>query len=758
MNDRIHVNDVLQGVSCPRFGIKRVLWINRDADLAVAIEVPTGAAASKWYRKGPKPLQLSVLETELNATRLAKITLQLEPITLLSDDQLRARFPCPNGEDAPAPVRVRDQAWHWISPLFDAYSPREIFEGDSRARWIHRRAKELGIRENRIYCALHRFWAGGAHRNALLPNTANCGRRKDGKARVYTTKKPGRPNKLVLEGRSDRAGYILTEKDKQALQAGYRAYVKPHSTVHEAYLNTCGVWWSNGTRIVDGRVQPELLPPHERPTEPQFRRWGPKGDDADLAWRARLAPGDYERTKRGYIGSSRDKIVAVGQVGFADATPSDQHLVSMVDRLKLVGRLQRLPIVDGFSDVIAGGYVGYEAPSGRVAMLAVYSAASSKASLLERLGIDYKPEEWPEIWFKKILGDSGELRTKLAQGTLGRLGCSLEYIKRGRADRNRAESKHNRTNKRLDHRNDGSTNGRRKKKGEPDPRLAASWTYWEYLRQEMRAVHYHNNKLDASHLLTTEMKRDKVAPNRMAIFRWSVDQGYVATTPPDPELLHVMLLPEYDAVVRENGIYLLRPDRGNKREYIPSIRYVSHYLIECDWLERARCQGVFPLTLHLDPNSPRYAWFADDKGLHKVENAVANSDPILRLEATLPDLLYMHDLELFGRLEAREESDQAELDYLWGRETTNEEARQAKADAKANAGRKVTKTELTSNVEANRKADIEHLVRDGSKRQTAAPEEAPMPRKTSKVPMQSSSDRSLFREALHGVNSKKEAS
>lgn len=758
MSDRIHLNDVLQGVSSPRFGIQRVLWLNRDADLVVTIEVPTGAAVSKWYWKGPKALHLAALESDLNAARLAKIKLELDPVVLLSDDQLGDRYPSHSDQDVPTPIRIRDQSWDWISPLFDTYSPREIFEGESRTQWIRQRAKQLGIRENRIYCALHRYWAGGAHRNALLPNTSKCGRRKDGKAREYTTKKPGKPNKLVRDGRPDLAGCVLTEEDKEKLQAGYGAYVKPHSTVHEAYILTCGVWWSRGTKVVDGRIQPTLLPPHQRPTEMQFRYWGPKGAAAESAWKRLLPPGNYERTKRGYIGSSRDKIAAVGQVGFADASPGDQHLVSMIDRLKSVGRLYRLPIVDGFSGVIAGGYRGFAAPSGRTALLAARDAALPKGPLLERLGLDYNPDEWPEIWFGRLLVDNGEFRTTESQETLLKLGCSIEYIKRGRADRNRVEPMHNVTHKLLDHRNDGTTNGRRKKKGEPDPMLSGSWTYWEFLREDLRAMRHYNNEVDASHLLTTEMKRDKVPPNRMAILRWAVDQGYVTATPPDPEILHAMLLPEYDAVVRENGIYLLRPDRGRKREYVPSIRYVSNYLLECGWLERARCQGVFSLTLRVDPTSPTYAWFVDDQGLHRVENAIAGSDPILRLEATLTDLLYMHDLDLSGRLDAREASDQTGLDYIYGRETTNEQARQAKAEAKANAGRKVTKTEQTKNVSANRKAEIEQLVRVSKEGDSDAPREAPITTTEPEGTMQDPSDRPLFREALRGLKSQKETS
>jgi len=699
MSESLKLNDVFKNIDDNDFGLYRVLWVNRIKNILIAIMVPTGDAAAKWYRNGPKKFRLNAVEEMLNNRKLVKVRLKPEAVVLMSDDVIQRRFPNGNDGEVPTLIRIRDASWNMISPLLDEYNNEEIFEKGLLSSWIIRRAQELKIGQNRIYNALHRFWIGGSHKNSLMPNTQVCGKRKDGKPKEYS-KKPGKKNALVKKGEIDKEGLILTEEDKKNLQAGWRYFVKPYKTVREAYLLTSAIWWNDGVKIVDGKEQPILLPSHMRPTESQFRYRGPQGDCEKEAWRQLLLPGDYERNKRGLTGTTRDGIVGVGQVGFADATPSDQHLVSILDRLKLVGRENRLILQDGFCEVIAGFYAGFANPSGRIAMLTVLSGASSKQKQVERYGIEYKEEEWPEIFFCKVHADNGEYRNELAKETMKDLHSSLEYIPSGRADRNKSESGHKVLHRLVDHRNYGSTHGRGKKRGEDDAGLHACWTHWEYNRELLRAIYYYNNKADASHLLTIEMKRDGVKPNRVAIYHWAVEQGYYVSQSHDIDLLRTKLLPKMKAVVRENGVFLLRNDTGRKKVVIPRARYVSDYILEQGWLERARRNGNFEIDIYYHPKDISNIWYTDDSGLHELDNMT--NDNIINIEGTLEDLVYLHDLDLYDKCSRKGESDQDQLDFVWGRESTNENAKKQKQNAIKKQDRKVTKKELCSDIKENR--------------------------------------------------------
>ena len=52
---------------------------------------------------------------------------------------------------------------------------------------------------------------------------------------------------------------------------------------------------------------------------------------------------------------------------------------------------------------------------------------------------------------------------------------------------------------------DAGQKGRRRERGEDAAAARASWTYYEYMKELLLAIIYHNTEADASHLLTVEM-------------------------------------------------------------------------------------------------------------------------------------------------------------------------------------------------------------------------------------------------------------
>jgi hypothetical protein len=406
-------------------------------------------------------------------------------------------------------------------------------------------------------------------------------------------------------------------------------------------------------------------------------------------------------------------IPGVGHTGFMDSTRTNTVFVSMMKRLNALGTGHRILIHDGFSDVVPTPYCGLEAPSEFTALLAIYRGASSVVPLAKRLDLELGEDQIPSIFFLKYVVDNTDLRTRGAMQALKQCNSSIEYVEVNRPERKGpVEAGHHEFNSHLDDAIDGSNHGRRTERGEETAAISACWTYVEYFAELLLAIAYHNTQADASalfeaHPCRAEMARAGVAKTRMAIFQWAMARGNRNCSPPsDLRVLRSRLLPVFKARVFSNGVRVMRPDRGNKREYVTALRLMGPRIEQAGMRERARRGEEIYLDARLDPYDPERASFSDENGFHELINVCA--DPIIRREATLADLLAQQDDEHSDGLLDQQGADQAAFDYANHRATKNLENRQAKKSAvektKA-AGDKVTRKSLKTGLKAHRAAE-----------------------------------------------------
>ena len=71
-----------------------------------------------------------------------------------------------------------------------------------------------------------------------------------------------------------------------------------------------------------------------------------------------------------------------------DATSADIYLVSRFNRHRIVGRPTIYVVVDVFSGMIVGLYVGFEYPSWLGAMMALVNAATDKVDWCRQYGVE----------------------------------------------------------------------------------------------------------------------------------------------------------------------------------------------------------------------------------------------------------------------------------------------------------------------------------------------------------------------------------
>lgn len=125
-----------------------------------------------------------------------------------------------------------------------------------------------------------------------------------------------------------------------------------------------------------------------------------------------------------------------------DATIADIYLVADDDRSKIIGRPTVYIVIDVFSRMIAGFYLGFDNPSYVVAMQAVVNACIDKTDICSQLGVEINPGEWPCIGLPDvILADRGEMMSHQVDGLITGFNLRIESAPPRRGDAKGIQSK-----------------------------------------------------------------------------------------------------------------------------------------------------------------------------------------------------------------------------------------------------------------------------------------------------------------------------
>jgi hypothetical protein len=680
----------------------RLIHKNSKTNKAWVIEIPTDAK-SKQHVKAPTDLALSELTELLKDNKIAHIQLVDAPIYTMSDEEIRRTYTNKNGDCTV--IDYRNIRYGILETLTSHHSTAEILERGLAAKWTKEQATITGKSRAKLYDILHTYWAGNFSKNALLPEYWRSGGK--GKEREQK-RKLGRPNAKARSDVSANKGYFLSEDDKKKLRLGWKYFLNEGKTRWQAYLQTMAIFYSERWEIRNGEEDPILLPPDSRPTFAQFETWGRGGDPRLTASRIQLGEIDWNKKYRGISGSAKDGIAAVGVQAVCDTTTNDVYLKSVVSRLKTVGPVNRLLITESRSDIIFGIHVDFGAPSARTFLLAVAQGALNKVDFCARFGITIKEDEWPALAARTYLGDNGEYRNEESREALDQFGASVDSIPAGQPQYNGvAESKHHLLHARLDHTLPGTTHGQPRKRGQPHPAINACVNYYEYMRELIREILYHNNEEPTPHLLTVEMRRAQVKPTRIAIYRWLVENGYIVDFTPDIAILRAHLYPSHPATLTESGVYLLRQDCGDKEEVIPNARYMGDCLISLGLLEQARRKGNRRIMVRCNPMDPRSVWIQTKLGLAALENI--HPDPILYRQAPLADLLSIKEEDKLVELENRQQDEQGRASIMAGRQSMVNRAQAEKSSEISALPKPMKKADHSTGIDENRKNEIAFL-------------------------------------------------
>lgn len=575
----ISINDVFEPVTelSVLSTMVRAIHIDEAHDAVMVIDLiePPGK---------PYPVGLEELQLSLAAGDTKPVTLSVPEFLLVLEEDL--------DESA---KRDRDDKWAVIAPLLDHGYPGQIFVRGEMGRLVGNRAAELGIQRKTIYRHLYRYWFYGQVRNALLKNYSAVGvANRTYKPEVRPGRKPKFQGVLVSPAK------LLSVVDKRCIRVGYALYAKNKtSTVRSAYDKMLSKFYSLKDLSKNAENRVRLLPQSEIPTFRQFDYWGKQFFDEIETDRGRKGMVKWLKDCRPLSGTVRDWLRGPCHQFEIDATIADIYLVNSYSRRMLIGRPVLYIVVDSYSGMIVGLYVGLEGPSWNGARQALFNAFTSKVDFCAQYGVEITSEDWDCHHLPhQIYADRGEMLSLAAEGLATGLGIEMGTAPPYRPDwKPMVESRFGILNDLTGIRwLPGGVAAREKERGDRDYRLDATLNLKEFTQIIIECVLHYNRYHRQPERLSQAMMNDGIEPTPMGIWAWASENDLIQDNNRPDDLIYLHLLPRERATVQKSGVLF----RG--------MHYVCEVAIQENWFAKARRNGVWSIECRFDPNSAAHIW------------------------------------------------------------------------------------------------------------------------------------------------------
>jgi len=282
--------------------------------------------------------------------------------------------------------------------IIDIVNTPECLYKTSRLKLVKAASERTGVSTKNLYNWVRQYWQKGQSLYALLPNSHKCGGKGQKRKDTSTIGRPRIGSDCENQGRAPEIkGDVL--KIFRAVTDQY-LLTKKHQGITYAH------------RRIQSKFK-DLYPDTKEkdlPTLSQYRYFIQK----ELGLREKLikttSRPDYENNVAPLIGSSAEKALGPGSRFEIDATIADIYLVSDKDPSLIIGRPTLYTVVDTFSRLVVGFYIGMESPSYVTAMRAVGSIFMDWQAYGENIGVEIIAEHFIEAGMPdSLLADRGEL-------------------------------------------------------------------------------------------------------------------------------------------------------------------------------------------------------------------------------------------------------------------------------------------------------------------------------------------------------------
>ncbi|EMD03910.1 DDE-type integrase/transposase/recombinase, partial [Escherichia coli] len=387
----------------------------------------------------------------------------------------------------------REEDYRKILPIINS---KDRFDPKVRSELVEHVVQEHKVTKATVYKLLRRYWQRGQTPNALIPDYKNSGAPGERRSATGTAK----------IGRAREYGKGEGTKVTPEIERLFRLTIEKHLLNQKGTKTTVAY-----RRFVDLFAQYfPRIPQEDYPTLRQFRYFYDREYPKAQRLKSRVKAGVYKKDVRPLSSTATSQALGPGSRYEIDATIADIYLVDHHDRQKIIGRPTLYIVIDVFSRMITGFYIGFENPSYVVAMQAFVNACSDKTAICAQHDIEISSSDWPCVGLPDVLlADRGELMSHQVEALVSSFNVRVESAPPRRGDaKGIVESTFRTLQAEFKSFAPGIVEGSRiKSHGETDYRLDASLSVFEFTQIILRTILFRNN-----HLVMDKYDRDADFP------------------------------------------------------------------------------------------------------------------------------------------------------------------------------------------------------------------------------------------------------
>lgn len=499
----------------------------------------------------------------------------------------------------------------------------------SRKEKIAEAAKLFELPEYKVARVLKRFWQRGMTKNSLIPSYDKCGGK--GARKKSSAKKRGKPVEYLTDGEliiGINIDETVQKNIRYVIENFYDKKSKPKLT--EAFDFLLKKFFSN-KYVFDGKENYVVWDKSRIPKYNQFYYWVNKFYDFKDGFISRHGQREFDLTQRELLGNSTMQAFGPGSRYEIDATIADVYLVSSLDRTKVIGRPVCYAVIDVFSRLITGIYIGFEGPSWLGAMMALDNVVADKVEFCNRYGISISKEEWPSEYLPEvILADNGEFQGFGPEGLIENLNVAHENTSPVRPDLKGIVERYFRTvNEKIKRLTPGAVEKEFRVRCQENPALSATLTIEEFVKAFINLVLLHNSSVINDYPLDPKIAADGVLPIPIKLWEWGIvnRKGRFNYYPRD--IIQLNLLPRAKANISREGIKF----KGNFYSFDKAI-------VE-GWFVDPKKKGS--VDIMYDPRHMNYIYLPEDSGLSFHKATILDKSPYR-------NIMWEEEIEFFEML------------------------------------------------------------------------------------------------------------
>lgn len=599
--------------------IFRILYINGTDDSAFVIEIYSKKALPIFYRR-------SVILEDLELSR-AEIIKDDPWLKIIKEADLPEKHKI-----------LRNKAWNTIGDLVSAVNEPSIFDQKKRGELIQNLHKKSGVARCQIYKYIRKFWQRGKVENALLPDYENSGAK--GKERLAGQAKRGRKRKRNDDSEIGE-GINIDENIQKVFRLAVSRFYRDSKeiTLQDAFDLMLAEYFFEDVHYDENKIKNKILiPPERKPTYAQFYYWYNKEKDIEKDITARKGKNAYALTARPLLSNSTSQVPGPGYRFEIDATVADIYLLSRYNSDWIIGRPVVYVIIDVFSRLIAGLYIGLEGPSWIGAMMALANCVADKVKFCSEYGISISEKDWACHYLPfTLLGDGGEVAGKDIETLAANLRVRVETAAVERGDLKGIVERNFRTiQDKVKPFLPGQVPKESYKRKGIRYILDAKLNIHQFTKIIIDGVLRHNRKYLKTYTRDEMMIAANVPPIPNQLWEWGITNRTGYLNPFSEEIVKLNLLPEDSGRISRSGIIFKK------------MNYSCERALREGWFIKGNSRESEQVRVTYDPRKANYVYLKSQNG-RSYEKCFLLPTEEKYMNKTLDEIDYLHEFELWKK-------------------------------------------------------------------------------------------------------------